>query len=64
MARLKRQVGDLDILDKQIALEQDIVDSPLVVGNKLTLLQDGPATYQAMFSAISKATDHIPPNIV
>ena len=59
VARLKRQVGDLDILDKQIALEQDIVDSPLVVGNKLTLLQDGPATYQAMFSAISKATDHI-----
>ena len=59
VAELKRKAGDLDILDKQIALEQDIVDSPLVVGNKLVLLQDGPATYKAMFAAIGKATDHI-----
>ena len=59
MAGLKRQSGDLDILDKQIALEQGIVGSPLVVGNKVTLLQDGPATYQAMFAAIRKAKDHI-----
>ena len=59
MADLKRQAGDLDILDRQIALEQEIVGSPLVVGNKVTLLQDGPATYQAMFAAIRKAKDHI-----
>ena len=52
---LKRKSGDLDILDKQIALEQGIVGSPLVVGNNVTLLQDGPATYQAMFVAIRKA---------
>jgi cardiolipin synthase len=56
---LKRKSGDLDILDKQIALEQGIVGSSLVVGNKVTLLQDGPATYQAMFAAIRKAKDHI-----
>jgi cardiolipin synthase len=56
---LKRESGDLDILDKQIALEQDIVGSPLVVGNSVTLLQDGPATYQAMFTAIGAATHHI-----
>ena len=56
---LKRKSGDLDILDKQIALEQGIVGSPLVVGNKVTLLQDGPATYHAMFAAIRKAKDHI-----
>jgi cardiolipin synthase len=56
---LKRKSGDLDILDKQIALEQGVVGSPLVVGNKVTLLQDGPATYQAMFAAIRKAKDHI-----
>jgi cardiolipin synthase len=59
MAKLKRTSGDVDMLDKQIALEQDIVDSPLVVGNKVTLLQDGPATYEAMFAAIRKAKDHI-----
>jgi cardiolipin synthase A/B len=30
-----------------------------VLGNKLTLLQDGPATYQAMFAAMRAAKDHI-----
>ncbi len=56
---LKRKSGDIDILDKQIALEQAITDSPLVLGNQVTLLQDGPATYAAMFAAISSAQDHI-----
>ena len=59
VAALKRRSGDLDILDKQIALEQAINDSPLVLGNKVTLLQDGPATYAAMFAAISGAQDNI-----
>jgi cardiolipin synthase A/B len=59
VGEIKRKSGDLDILDKQIALEQEIVGSPLVMGNKVTLLQDGPATYQAMFAAIGKATNHI-----
>jgi cardiolipin synthase A/B len=58
VAELKRTSGDLDILDRQIALEQQIGGS-LVVGNKVTLLQDGPATYQAMFAAIGSAQDHI-----
>ncbi len=56
---LKSKSGDLDILDKQIALEQDIVGSALIVGNSVRLLQDGSATYQAMFAAIRAATDHI-----
>jgi cardiolipin synthase len=59
VAELKRKSGDLDILDKQITLEQEIVGSPLVVGNKVTLLEDGPATYRAMFAAIRRAKDHI-----
>jgi len=59
VAELKRRSGDLDILDKQIALEQEIAGSPLMVGNKVVLLQDGPATYQAMFAAIRNAKDHI-----
>jgi cardiolipin synthase A/B len=59
VARLKDANGDLDILDKQTALEQAIVGGALVVGNKVTLLQDGPATYQAMFAAIGRARDHI-----
>lgn len=57
---LKRKSGDIDILQKHLEVEQAInVGSPLVLGNKLALLQDGPATYQAMFAAIGKANDHI-----
>ncbi|MDO8294582.1 MAG: cardiolipin synthase [Gallionella sp.] len=59
LAELKRKSGDIDILEKQIALEQAIVGSPLIVGNKVTLLRDGKATYSAMFAAIRKAQDHI-----
>ncbi|OGA22266.1 MAG: cardiolipin synthase [Betaproteobacteria bacterium RIFCSPLOWO2_02_FULL_67_26] len=59
LAELKRKSGDIDILDKQIALEQAIVGSPLVLGNKVTLLQDGAATYLAMFAAIRNARDHV-----
>lgn len=47
------------MLSRQIVFEQHFVDSPLMAGNKVTLLQDGPATYKAMLSAISKAKDHI-----
>ncbi|MDQ1315826.1 MAG: cardiolipin synthase, partial [Pseudomonadota bacterium] len=58
--RLQSTSGDIDILQKHLAMEQAInVDSPLVLGNKLTLLQDGPATYQAMFAAMREAKDHI-----
>lgn len=58
--RLEGSSGDSDILQKHLAMEQAInIDSPLVLGNKLTLLQDGPATYQAMFAAIRAAKDNI-----
>ncbi len=59
LAGLQRQSGDIDILDKQIALEQSISGSPLVLGNRVRLLQDGPATYAAMATAIQQARDHI-----
>jgi cardiolipin synthase len=59
LAALKSKSGDIDILEKQIALEQAIVGSPLILGNKVGLLQDGPATYSAMFAAIRAARDHV-----
>ncbi|MEO8440869.1 MAG: phospholipase D-like domain-containing protein, partial [Betaproteobacteria bacterium] len=59
MAKLKRQAGDVDILEKHVALEQEIVGSPLSAGNQTVLLQDGPATYQAMLVAIGNAKDHV-----
>ncbi len=59
LAGLKRQSGDIDILEKHLALEQAINDSPLLVGNKVILLQDGAQAYPAMFAAIRSARDHI-----
>jgi cardiolipin synthase len=60
LEELKSKSGDIDILQKHLALEQAInADSPLVLGNRLVLLQDGPATYRAMFAAIREAKDHI-----
>jgi cardiolipin synthase len=59
VAGLKRKSGDLDILDRQVVLEQEIGGSALVVGNRVTLLQDGPETYRAMLAAIAAARDHV-----
>jgi cardiolipin synthase len=50
---------DTDIFDRHLALEEAIVGSPLTTGNQVLLLQDGPATYQAMYAAILAARDHI-----
>ena len=41
------------------ALEEAATGSPLIAGNKTTLLFDGPATIQAMMGAIERATDHV-----
>lgn len=50
----------MDILDKHLTAEQALnPDSPLVPGNKLVLLEDGPQTYQAFFAALENARDHI-----
>jgi cardiolipin synthase A/B len=60
LVKLEGKDGASDVLEKHLAYEQAVnVDSPLVLGNKLTLLQNGPATYQAMFAAIREARDHI-----
>ena len=57
---LEGRAGTSDVLQKHLAYEQAVnADSPLVLGNKLTLLQNGPETYSAMFTAIRAARDHI-----
>jgi cardiolipin synthase len=54
------QVGQqTSIFDRHLAREEAIADSPLTTGNQVLLLQDGPATYQAMLAAILAARDHI-----
>ncbi len=60
LKEIKNEAGNSDILKKHLVLEQAINrGSPLVLGNRLVLLQDGPATYKAMFAAIRMAQDHI-----
>jgi len=57
--RLEGQVEETKLLERQIQLMQSISGIPIVAGNKVTLLIDGPATYAAMFEAIEKAKDSI-----
>lgn len=57
--RLASNGADTAIFDRHLAVEQAVVGSPLTTGNQVTLLQDGPATYRAMFAAIEAARDHI-----
>lgn len=57
--QLKSSRPDGNVLDRHLALEQAISDSPLSAGNKVVLLEDGPRTYEAMFAAINAARDHI-----
>ncbi len=59
LTRLKLGTENTQIFDRHLALEQEIGGSPLVVGNKVELLLDGPATYASMFVAINGARDHI-----
>ncbi len=60
LAGLEGRGGDSDVLQKHLAYEQAVnAGNPLVLGNKLTLLQNGPATYAAMFADIRAAKDHI-----
>ena len=51
------------IFERHLAREEAITDSPLTTGNQVLLLQDGPATYQAMLGAILAARDHIHGNL-
>lgn len=59
LARLKSNGADTNIFDRHLALEAEIVGSPLVVGNKVELLVDGPTTYKSMYAAIENAKDHV-----
>lgn len=60
IAKLEGPAGATDILDKHLAYAQSLdADSPLVLGNQVQLLQNGPDTYEAMFAAIRQARDHI-----
>lgn len=58
-AELKRRNGSLDIVDRQLVIEQAVAGAPLVLENRVTLLLDGPATYRAMFPVMRAARQSI-----
>src|ERR1700734_2511980 len=55
LARVAAQAPNADALDRHLALEQIIAKGPLYAGNSVRVLQDGAATFPAMFSAIAGA---------
>ncbi len=59
LERLKRSVDPTDVLERHAAVIESVTSNPLVKGNRVTLLVDGPATYAAMFDAVRNARDHI-----
>ena len=58
IAKLANGSGS-DVLSRHLALEQAVSDSPLVLGNRVVILQDGPNTYATMFRLIAAARDSI-----
>jgi cardiolipin synthase len=61
-ARLTRQLsttGETSLLDYHLAAMQEVGAPPLLTGNSVDLLIDGPRTYGAMFTAIDNAREYI-----
>lgn len=57
--QVKSQTHSPDLLQHQITAMEVITSTPLVAGNKITLLVDTKATFEAMLKAIEKATQNI-----
>jgi cardiolipin synthase len=60
--RLTRQLarfGDDNLLERHLAAMQAVSDAPLITGNRVKLLVDGPRAYAAMFGAMAAARRHI-----
>ena len=59
LEKIKKDGLETNIFDKHLALISEIAGSPLMVGNQVDLLVDGPSTYAAMLGAIENAKDYI-----
>jgi cardiolipin synthase len=58
-AVIERLGAQSDLLQRHLAIEQEIAGTPLSVGNRTQLLHDGPATFRAMFAAMKAARRNI-----
>jgi cardiolipin synthase len=59
LAHITREAGDSGMLRRHLAIEQAVSESPLVAGNRTSLLHDGPQSFRAIFAAIAGAGNHI-----
>jgi cardiolipin synthase A/B len=57
--RLAAQAPDAGALERHIAVEQAIAESPLFAGNQVRILRDGAQTFPAMFAAIHGAQHYL-----
>lgn len=57
--RLQVEARQSDVLARHLAIEEAIAETPLVVGNKTTLLRDGAQAFHAIFDAIRQAHRHV-----
>src|SRR5512135_183172 len=55
LKKVERQAPEAARLERQTKLMGELSGTPLVAGNKVTLLVDGPSTYKAMLKAIGDA---------
>ena len=58
LARIRGKY-DSDLLERHMAIEEEVSGSPLTLGNSATRLLDGPSFYRSMFEAIEAARDHV-----
>jgi phosphatidylserine/phosphatidylglycerophosphate/cardiolipin synthase-like enzyme len=59
LARQEERADAANLVKKTVALMESLSGHPMTSGNKITLLVDGPATYDAMFKAIGAAKDNV-----
>ena len=59
LARVAAQAPDAGALERHLAVEQAIAESPLFSGNDVKILRDGEQTFPAMFAAIRNARRYL-----
>jgi len=56
---LAAQAPDAGALERHLAIEQAVAESPLFTGNRVQILRDGSQTFPAMFQAIHAAQHYL-----
>jgi cardiolipin synthase len=59
LGRLAAEAPDAGALERHLALEQAVAESPLFAGNQVRILRDGQQTFPAMFDAIRAAQHYL-----